>query len=473
MKYKILILLSLLLFCKAEAQNIDTNAAGKAFNLEVNIPTQKGNMIYLGQYWKEATYAIDSAFLSLDGKAVFSSPQKKEEGQYFLYVKPSFQLDLLLDKDQSNIHLYVDEKDFANSTVSGSKDTDLLWKYLSEIQKYDREVDEITNELSDSTINKEKRSELETRMKQVEQKKENYTQASIKEHGQEWFGAFIKGLEPITLPHPQPKNEKEYIENKEYGKAHYFDNINLTDSRFWRTNYFITHINTYMRQWVDQIPDSLATAASRLVARTKGNEFCFKEMLSMLTNEALKSSIMGDENIWARLYEDYIVHKNIAWIDSAQHSELARMYELIKNNRVGMRAPNMTLQTIDGKTINTDDIKAEYILLYFYDPDCTHCKVETPKIHNELYAKYKDKGLEIVAINIGNSKEEWENFVNNNKLTDWVNCSDFNHKSNYWMNYDVSGIPATFVLDKDKIIVAKRIGEQNLEKFFGYQLRNK
>ena len=121
-------------------------------------------------------------------------------------------------------------------------------------------------------------------------------------------------MESISLPYSQPKDEKEYLKNKEYGKAHYFDNINLTDPRFWRTNYFVLHINTYMRQWVDQIPDSLAVAASRLVAKTKSNEICFKEMLSELTNEAMKSNVMGDENIWARLYEDYMVNKNISWI---------------------------------------------------------------------------------------------------------------------------------------------------------------
>ena len=471
MKYNILIFLSLLSFCMVEAQYYNTNADGKGFRMEVNIPSQKGNKLYLGQYYKDATYAIDSAYLSTDGKATLSLSYTPEQGQFFLYIKPSFQLDLLIGENQNNIQLYIDENDFSKSTVSGSKDTELLWKYLGEVQKFDADINETEEQLSGSAIIEQVRTELKTQLKLLEEKKRNYTNASIIKHNKEWFGVFIKGLESISLPYSQPKDEKEYLKNKEYGKAHYFDNINLTDPRFWRTNYFVLHINTYMRQWVDQIPDSLAVAASRLVAKTKSNEICFKEMLSELTNEAMKSNVMGDENIWARLYEDYMVNKNISWIDSTKYSELRRMYETIKNNRLGMKAQNLTLKSMDGKPINTNSIKAEYLILYFYDPNCTHCQTETPKLHNELYRKYKDKGVEIVAINISSNKEEWERFVNNNKLTDWINCSDFDHKSSYWMYYDTSGIPAVFVLNKDKIIVAKKINEESLDKFFNYQYK--
>src|SRR5690606_24455310 len=107
---------------------------------------------------------------------------------------------------------------------------------------------------------------------------------------------------------------------------------------------------------------------------------CFKEMLSKLTNESLKSLRMGDENIWARLAEDYIFDKDVVWIDSAQNSELRKQYELIKNNRVGMKAHNLILQTLEGDIINTNDIDAEYLLLYFSNPRCGHCQTATPEL---------------------------------------------------------------------------------------------
>ena len=181
---------------------------------------------------------------------------------------------------------------------------------------------------------------------------------------------------------------------------------------------------------------------------------------------------MGDENIWVRLAEDYIFDKDVVWIDSTQNSELRRQYELIKNNRIGMKAHNLTLQTFEGDTINTNDIDAEYLLLYFYSPSCGHCQTATPELHDKLYAKYKDKGLKVVTINLNNDKQEWERFVKSKNIGDWINCADPEYKSKYWMYYDTSGIPAIFVLNKNKTIIAKKVDEQNLEKLFDYYINN-
>ena len=134
-----------------------------------------------------------------------------------------------------------------------------------------------------------------------------------------------------------------------------------------------------------------------------------------------------------------------------------------------MRARNIKLTTIDGKTIETNDIKAEYLILYFYGHDCNHCIEETPRIYNEVYTKYKDKGLQVVAIDIkGSDKKEWDKFVKNNKMTGWINAADPNNISQYWLNYDTSYIPSVFVLDKNKKIVAKKIDSKGLEQFFDY-----
>lgn len=457
MRYNILILLSLLLFCKMEAQ-INTNDGDKQFRLEVVIPTQKGKKIYLGQYWKSSTYAIDSTFISEEGKAVFTSIEKQPEGQYFLYIKPDYQADILIGSEQNNILLSINEADISKNSVSGSEDTKILWDFL--LTQY--KAGELKSQIDSS--NTQNNNNLKKELEKLEKHKQNL----LSKHKGKWGTAYIKGLEPISLPYPKPENKEQFEANQTYGKLHYFDNISLTDPRFWRTNYMDSYIDTYMQQWVEAVPDSLAAAASRLVEETMGNEICFEKMLSKLTNESISSIQLGYENIWARLYEDYIMGKSISWIDSTQYMELGKMYERIKLNRVGMKAQNLRLQTFEGDSISTNEIDSKYTILYFYSPDCGYCTTETPKLHDELYAKYKDKGLEIVAINVGSNNEEWANFINKNKLTDWINCADFRHKSQYWMYYDVSGTPSVFVLNKDKEIIAKKLNLENLQKLFNY-----
>lgn len=466
MKYNILIIMSLLFFCEVEAQN-NTNDNNKPFHLEVNIPTQKGKKIYFGQYWKGSTYAIDSTLISEEGKVIFSSSEKMPDGQYFLYIKPDYQVDFLIGEEQSNIQLQVNENNIQENKASGSIDTDLLWRYL----QVSYEIETWIKEIEDPNTPEDKRIFREKNLDALQQRFSSYKQTIFKQYKNTWGATYLKGLEPVTLPYKEPKTQEEYDANKEYGKYHFFDNINLNDPRFWRTNYMESYVDTYMQQWVDPVPDSLAAAASRLVAKTTGNEICFKEMLSKLTNEALKSNRMGDENIWARLFEEYILDKDVSWINKSQYTELSRMYERIKLNRIGMKAQNLRLETFNGDSIDTNGTKSDYTVLYFFDPNCTYCRTETPKIHDEFYPKYKDKGVEIITINIGNNKEEWEQFINNHKLTDWINCADFNFKSKYWMYYDTSGIPSVYVLNKNKEIIAKKLDLENLQKIFNYLIK--
>ncbi|MBK5720044.1 AhpC/TSA family protein [Dysgonomonas sp. Marseille-P4677] len=469
MKYKILFILSLLVFLKTEAQYNIQNRETK-FRIEVNIPTQKEKTIYLGQYWNGSTYAKDSAQLSNKGIAIFDISEKIIPGQYFLYIKPDFQIDLLIDEGQNNIEISLDDNNFSNSTVSGSSDTKLLWEYLDKTQKWNDEKYKLEEQLESPSISAQKRNKIEGQLKKIEDKSQAYTNTLVIENKNNWFGCFLKGTEPIKYPFAQPKSENEFTLNKKYGVNHFFDNVNLEDPRFWNTNYLTSYIDTYMQNWVEQYPDSLAAAASRLVAKTMGNQKCFERMLSRLTNNAIKSNRMGDENIWARLYEDYILNKNIPWIDSTQLVDLKKMYEPIKNNRIGMRAHNLTLKTMSGQTVNTNEIPSKYLILYFYDPGCGHCKTSVPSLHNELYAKYKDKGVEVVAINISSNQQAWIDFVNQHKISDWFNCADPDYKSEYWMYYNTSGVPSVYVLNENKTIIAKSIDEQNLEKLFDYYL---
>jgi len=470
MRFSILIIMSLL-FCKVEAQN-NTNKQNKGFHLEVTIPAQQNKTLYLGQYWKNKTYAIDSVKLSDKGKGTFSIAENLSQGQYFLHIKPSFQADFLIGDEQRDIKMYLDENTLSENKVTGSKDTGLLWEYLAKTDEYGAKINSLRSDITDSTLTESKRTELSAQIRELEVNQKDFETKFKKKNAQNWAGKLIRGLEPVILPYPKPQNQQEVAENKRYGKTYFFDNIDLADPRFWNTNYFDSYIDSYMKDWVDPIPDSLATAASRLVAKTKGNSVCFKEMLSKLFNKAIASKRMGDENIWARLFENYIQDKDITWIDAKQMGEIKSMYENIKNNRIGMTALNIPLKTIDGDSINTAEIVSDYIVLYFYDLNCGHCATETPKLHNELYEKYKDKGLEIIAINVGSNKIDWEDYIQKQNLTDWINAADMDYKSQYWLNYDLSGIPMTYLLDKNKKIIAKKIDTKQINTLLEYYIEN-
>ncbi|MCS7231344.1 MAG: TlpA disulfide reductase family protein [Elusimicrobiota bacterium] len=89
------------------------------------------------------------------------------------------------------------------------------------------------------------------------------------------------------------------------------------------------------------------------------------------------------------------------------------------------------------------------VLLNFWTTWCPYCVAEIPEL-KELYQKYKDKGLEIVSINISETKSKVENFINSYGIPYRVVLDP---QAKIAAKYKVRGIPTNFVIDKNGNIV--------------------
>jgi peroxiredoxin len=441
------------------------------FKLKLNIsPSREGEVAYLLRYWAGDTYIQDSVLVSNRGTALFEAEERRQEGQYLIYIKPDIKLELLLGDEQDNIAIFVDEKDIMRSNVTGSRDTELFWQYLLYLDKNMEEELVLNDKLAKENLSEKERKKLLAEKAQLAKKLDSYIRTQVESHKDTWFSAFVKGTMSQDLPVNNPQTYEDFEKNRSYLVMHYFDNIDLSDPRFWYTNYLVSYLDDYMSSIVDQVPDSLAAAASRIVSKTVDNDFCFEQMLSRLTNQSLQNNAMGVENVWMRLYEDYIRDKGIKWITDAQLRDLDRMYVQAEYNRIGMKAMDIQLQTLDGKTVNMYDIDADYLLLYFYSPTCGYCETEVPHIYNDVYLKYKDKGLKVMTVDVGDEADLWRSFVEKAKIQDWINCADPEFKSKFWIYYDTSGTPATFLLDKNKNIIARKVDKEGLLKILNYYI---
>ena len=88
----------------------------------------------------------------------------------------------------------------------------------------------------------------------------------------------------------------------------------------------------------------------------------------------------------------------------------------------------------------------------------------------DVYKKLKDKNVQVIAISTlfgEEGKEKWINFVNENKLYDWINAwNPYDYK--FKELYDVNTTPTIYILDKDRKIIAKRIGPEQCEDIINH-----
>ena len=122
--------------------------------------------------------------------------------------------------------------------------------------------------------------------------------------------------------------------------------------------------------------------------------------------------------------------------------------------QVGKLAPGFQLTDLDGQSVSLSDFRGKPVLLNFWASWCGPCRSEMPFIQR-LHEEWADKGLVIVAVNIGESSSQAKEFVESYGLPFLVLLDTEQETA---LSYNVRGIPATFFIDKDGIIQDIKVG---------------
>lgn len=440
------------------------------FRMEIEMHGYENDTVYFVNYYQGNNYKLDSCVLSPKGKGCFElEAAKVPGGQYMLYVKPDFQIEMLIDEGQTDLNVKI-AKDLSRSTVVGSPDTQGYWYYLNELKKIDSKRDALNTKL-EIVKNKSKQIKIQSEIDDLGEEIDKLTLKVVEENKGSFLSVYLKGTIPIELPESFKDSQVANEDIRAYVREHYLDNLDMADPRLQRTNYFYTLIDNYISNWVKPDWIAIPEAYSQLVAKSQSNQKAFEQLLSAFLTISLNSSVMGMENVWARLAEDYIFGKEIN-MPEKDIQQLEIKYDQIKLNRIGMTAPDLKMKTITGDNLNLSDIEAEYIILEFYNTTCGFCREDLTYLAKEFYPRYKDKGLKVVAFNLGDAGTTWSKFIEDCGMDEFYNCIDPNLKSEYWLKYNTTRVPMNYILDKNKKIIGKSINKSNLEKLFEIITKN-
>jgi cytochrome c biogenesis protein CcmG, thiol:disulfide interchange protein DsbE len=123
--------------------------------------------------------------------------------------------------------------------------------------------------------------------------------------------------------------------------------------------------------------------------------------------------------------------------------------------RIGDMLPSFTFAAIDGRSIRIPDyLQGRVIILHFWMIGCSSCREEMPAMET-LYVQYRNKGLEILAVNIGQKKETVKKFGVELKVS-YPILIDPDLKGS--LTYNVTDVPRTYLIDRRGIIRYKIFG---------------
>ena len=192
---------------------------------------------------------------------------------------------------------------------------------------------------------------------------------------------------------------------------------------------------------------------------------------------------MGMDKVFVHMVDNYYKDDIAFWMDADKIKKIQEKADEKRNTLIGIAAPELILMDTSGTWISTyKDVKTKYTLLFFYDPDCGHCKKETPKLV-EFYNNHTPKNITIYAVS-SNHDEKWKKFIQKNEMdfynvsipaqaysdaeyaTKLITSGTTTYKSlKYQETFDVFTTPKIFLLDENHIIRAKDIAVEQVEGF--------
>jgi len=139
-----------------------------------------------------------------------------------------------------------------------------------------------------------------------------------------------------------------------------------------------------------------------------------------------------------------------------------------------VKAPDFTLVSLEGDMFTLSDLRGKVILLNFWATWCYPCKIEIPDL-NKLQEKYQDKGFDVVGITLTSGSpgqiskfaEEWG--MNYKVLTDIEGKYETEKVTNNYgqaTGVPISGVPTSFIIDRDGYIVKTYIGPRSEQMFY-------
>ena len=409
------------------------------------------------QYIKDTLYATKGGTLRYK-----AGPDDKLDAGIFLMVLPGMKhFDFMLVEPR--FKLETDLKDLVmNMKVKGSPENELLFAYKKYVES--RQV-KIADLQKDAEKNK---AELQTISDEIIAYRDKF----IADNPNAFIAKVFKASRDPEIPKDGPRDKDGNLDKTyqyQYYKQHYLDGIDFSDDRLMQTPVLQGRLKDYLNRVTVQVPDSIIQSVDEIIGRADGNPAMFRYCIATCMNLYAGTKKMCFDKIYVHIAGKYYVSGRATWVDSTQMSKIKDRYYKMLYNNCDEIAVNLKMPDVKGETRQLHEIDAEYTVVVFWAYDCGHCKKEMPKL-GELYREYKKHGVEVFAVCTKDDKSKWEKFLEEKKISDWINVSDPGHNTNFRIFYDIYSTPVIYLLDKEKRIIGKRLDNENLRGLLNFKL---
>ena len=447
----------------------DSTAQSFQVSLQSNF---KSGIAYLTHHAGGNLSVEDSAIVNEKGLALFKGTRTLPPGIYaVVFPGKRITADFLLGGQKDiKISIKADTTNLSQMQVTGSPENVLFQEYQQFVsikgkQLYQEKQAYINaGSAKDSALH-------EAAYNKTNKELNDYRNDIIKNKPGSMMAIILNAMKEPPYPAKVPVTRQDSLDNYQFYKAHYWDGITFMDEAVVRTPFFTPKLKRYYEEVMPQAADSIIKDADYRLLLARSAPEMYKYLLNWLTDQYINPKYMGQDAVFVHLFEKYHSKGLSPWLNEKQMEAITRRAYMLMSNLVGEKAANLEMLDTAGKVSSLYDLKSNYTVVVFWDPNCGHCKEEMPRIDSIYRADWKKKGVQIYAVMSETDVEAWKKYINTNALTGWTHVyqspervkadADLQRPS-FRQLYDVTQTPTLYLLDSDKRIVGKKLTLEQL-----------
>ncbi|WP_333599663.1 thioredoxin-like domain-containing protein [Flavobacterium sp.] len=479
-----------IVFCLSSAYA----TAQSGYEITINLKNCKDTLAYLTFYQFDKTMIKDTCTSIKNGKIVFSGKKKLDKGIYSLVSQQkSIYFDFFIDDETQKLELKSDvstdiSKELA--AVNSEKEND-FFNYIKFINQQNKDFQELKQKNIPQT--KKDTLALNAKRKDMELRISDYEQKFLTKNQGSYIGSVLNlKMEKTLKDIPKAANGRpDSLMVYNYYKKHYWENVDFKEDATMRNPFFFNKLKNYFDNIVVTNADSVSVEIDRMMAKTTPGSLLNKLLLAHFTYAYETSTVMGFDKVFVHLSDNYFktgkaagiyddddvvqriikradklkplligaVAQDLFMIKAEDFDKMKTMgFENAKNSEEMTKVFYQHNDEVNKMFVKLSEVKADYTILVFWDVDCGHCQKEIPKlldVYNELIKDKKD--VKVYSVYMQHEGDKYLKYIAEHQLP-WINVYDGAHYNNAVEKYDVYSTPVIYILDKNKVIKAKRIG---------------
>lgn len=419
----------------------------KEYIVSLTVPGFNGQQVYVARVEGDMSYFVDTVQADMTGTIRSKFTDQSPVGMYSFVLPQLRNAEVFFIFNKETVRLQTEITQLKQVKVLESEENMLYHEFMKHKQLLEANAD-ILEYTYDHYTGKQF----------LELTKQEYIQllagfnATVTEIQKNSKGLFVNRIITSSLPVLPPTLVSAH-EKKAYQIAHFFDNVNFSDTLLFNTNIFTSACISYLGLFSEQFQKSRSNtvfiqAADVILSKTKPYPATHDFIVNYLLNGF---ETMGADDVMQYISAKYLEERQC--VEGQTKTTLQRKALNNTELAVGKQMPAFSFSSVQGKQYSQSDFSKGTFVLVFWASWCGHCTQMIPAIVLD-YAKKKDAGYTLITVSLDTVFNDFKQFTSG--IPEWNKtiqvCDTKKWEGPLAQAFHVYATPTIFIIQDGKIV---------------------